>query len=205
MQLEVAWGSALAGFDTYDGCLLLALAAAITDGFTGKIPNFITYPAMILGLAWWLFAGGIAGLGVAAAAMVFAGFPFMLAFAFGGGGGGDVKVMAAAGAILSFPDILPVMGHALAVGAFIALALTVFRGRLRQMTAGVVNMIMLLPFGVRQASGLKIAERDPATGMVIDADAPINRKDAVGVRFGVALFLAMLWLSLPGLPRLPGL
>jgi prepilin peptidase CpaA len=191
--------------DIYNVCLVVAAAAAVLDGATGRIPNWITYPAILFGLGWWMIAGGVAGLSLSFAAMLVAAVPFLLAFIFGGGGGGDVKIMAAAGAILSFPAILPVMAHALAVGAVMALGALMLRGRVTDSFGRLHRMIVLLPLGLQQASGLKIADRDEISGAVTDPEAPLRRPGAVGVRFGIALFAAMVWLKFPILPKIPGI
>lgn len=190
--------------DIYDICLIVAATAAVFDGVSGKIPNWITYPSIVFGLGWWLLVGGATGISLSAAAMIVAAVPFLLAFIFGGGGGGDVKIMAAAGAMLSFPAILPVMAHALAVGAVMALVALMLKGRALIAFGLFYRTVLLLPLGLQQATGLKIAERDRLSGAVTDSAARINRQGAVGVRFGIALFLAMLWLNFPMLPKIPG-
>ncbi|MCO6188242.1 prepilin peptidase [Rhizobium sp. L1K21] len=187
------------GFDVFYICLALAVTAAIYDGVTGKIPNFITYPAILAGLSGWWVAGGVYGIGGSLAGLAFAAFPFLLAFIFGGCGGGDVKIMAAVGALLGFPGILPVLAHALAVGALMAIFMLLLHGRLRLFWERNVARLMMLRFGVWNAQELTAWNKASTSGEVG------LQEGTVTIRFGIALGVAMVWLLFPALPRIPGL
>ncbi len=76
--------------------LLLAVACALTDATTGRIPNAITLPALLAGL----LVGHPAGVLCAA--------PALHLFARGKLGGGDVKLLAALGALLGLASGLAV-------------------------------------------------------------------------------------------------
>jgi prepilin peptidase CpaA len=74
--------------------------AALCDIFSRRIPNWLTLPAIAMGLAYHLWTGSLAGLlfsigGVALALVFWAPFYVM-----GGIGAGDVKLLAAVGALL---------------------------------------------------------------------------------------------------------
>ena len=83
--------------------LVLAVLVTIAAGLDlahHKIPNWLTYTGMVVGLAFGGLAGGWPGLGMAALGLV-AGFLPMLVMYMGGGlGAGDVKLMGAVGALL---------------------------------------------------------------------------------------------------------
>jgi prepilin peptidase CpaA len=87
-------------------CIVLG-TAAVTDWRTQQIPNWLTYPAILAGLAFWSAAGyckgGAPGAwdGLVAAAIAFAvGFvPLAILFFLLGTGGGDVKLFGAYGAL----------------------------------------------------------------------------------------------------------
>ncbi len=86
-------------------CAVL-LAAAVSDVRTQKVPNKLTYPAILSGLALWPILALVTGDFTARSAFLgslFAFFaaaiPFAFFFRMGGLGGGDVKLMAAVGAI----------------------------------------------------------------------------------------------------------
>ena len=65
-----------------------ALAAAAIDHRRGFIPNALTYPCLLGGLALATAAGGAAGLGWALAGILAARSPFLVAFPAGKVGGG---------------------------------------------------------------------------------------------------------------------
>lgn len=79
--------------------MAVVIVAAATDLRSGRVYNWLVYPATVVGLLLGLAAGGWAGLKdhTLAAAI---GFGLMfLCYAIGGMGGGDVKLMAAVGAL----------------------------------------------------------------------------------------------------------
>jgi prepilin peptidase CpaA len=112
----------------YDFAALVALyigIAAVVDYRTKKIPNWLTVPTAILGLAYNSLAPG--GLGPVAALAGFAiGFGLLLLpWILGGGGMGDVKMLAALGAWLGPLLILITFGLGTvlaAVGATLVIA-----------------------------------------------------------------------------------
>lgn len=102
--------------------LLLLLAAAVNDVRSFRIPNALTVPGMLLGLligavdspnAWSGLLDSMAGLAVALVCL-------MPLHAFRVMGAGDVKLMAAAGAFLGFPDVLPAIFFVVATGGVLA-------------------------------------------------------------------------------------
>ena len=79
--------------------LTAAGVAAALDVRTRKIPNWLTFPAILLGLALNVASAGAAGLWAAVLGTA-AGIALLLApFAMGGMGAGDVKILAAVGAL----------------------------------------------------------------------------------------------------------
>ena len=91
--------------------MLGASAGAYTDIKKGIVPNFLTFPLIVIGVGlhffegfllsnWWMAASGAIGAGIAFAF----GYLFWL---FGGWGGGDVKLLTALGALLPiYPNSL---------------------------------------------------------------------------------------------------
>jgi len=86
---------------------VMLIGAAVTDWRSGRILNVWTYPAILIGLVYWIVAGFATGgltqaqaWGLAATGAMLAGLiPMAIIFAAGGLGGGDVKLMAAVGAL----------------------------------------------------------------------------------------------------------
>lgn len=111
----------------------LSLAAAWTDAKTGKIPNRLTIPALVVGLGLGVIEAGLMGLGSAllGAFMCFC-VPYALFRASRGTaiGGGDVKLFAALGALLGPSAGLEVELASLIVLAVFALLVLTWRGRL---------------------------------------------------------------------------
>ena len=108
------WGLGLAGLQAAV-FLSFLIVACFTDLETGIIPNRVTIPGTIVGLA--IMAIGPAGPVTAVLGMVAGGGTLLLLalVSRGGMGGGDIKLGALMGAFLGWPDI----GVALAV-AFLA-------------------------------------------------------------------------------------
>ena len=80
--------------------------AAVIDSRTRRLPNWLTVPAVLLGLVFHTATGGLSGLGLSLAGLATGfGILFVL-WLIGGSGGGDVKLMAALGAWVGFTPIL---------------------------------------------------------------------------------------------------
>ena len=74
-----------------------ALAAAVCDLRTRRVPNLLTGPIVLAGLAWGIWVGGWAGLADSVAGCLLLAIPYVLLFVFAGGGAGDAKLMGAIG------------------------------------------------------------------------------------------------------------
>lgn len=157
---------------SYDFAVLVALFMAICaaiDYRTQKIPNWLTVPAAILGLAYSMMAPQGIGPWLSLAGF-FVGFSLLLLpWLLGGGGMGDVKMLAALGAWLGPLAVLVAFG----LGAVLAAAgmILVLAGsmlcdglgvtRRRYVSAGVTatasaaprKVRRVLPFAVPMALG----------------------------------------------------
>lgn len=88
---------------------LLAIAmgiAVIEDIRRLKIPNWVTYPTMLLALIAHSVTGGLDGLLFSAGGLASGIGLFIIPYLMGGMGAGDAKLMGAAGAILGPKGIL---------------------------------------------------------------------------------------------------
>jgi prepilin peptidase CpaA len=136
----------LLGFDA----LAVAVAAAIVDVREHRIPNWLTYPAILLGilLRWGFF--GWPGLGSAVAGCLLAGgivFVFYLVRAMGAD---DVKLLAAIGSLLG-PHAAAVVLVATALAGGVLALVYVFARRRFGTTLRNVGSVLLFHSG----SGLK--------------------------------------------------
>lgn len=124
-------------------CLLICLAAAVTDSAANIIPNALTLPALLLGLllnCWPALAGlvgapeagflGAVGLGNALLGMVVLGFSGVLCMLLAGMGGGDMKLLAALGAALGLQGAVTAAVLGLIAAVPYALLNLLLRGRL---------------------------------------------------------------------------
>lgn len=121
-------------------------AAALCDSATRRIPNVLTYPALLIALAInLLVVPGLerffptqpmaAWFGSPTWDSAILGFVLcaglgVVSFMFRGLGGGDVKLIAASGAMLGFPAIGAVLFNALVFACIIGLANLAFKGDL---------------------------------------------------------------------------
>ncbi len=108
--------------------LVLAIWAAQADVRTRKIPNRLTFPALLLGLATHFALGGREGVIASLAGMAVAGVALLPGWLMRWMGAGDVKLMAAAGAWLAFPHAVIAVLASLVAGGVIAAVVALRRG-----------------------------------------------------------------------------
>ncbi len=154
---------------------VLVVAAAI-DGWKLKVPNWITFPLVIAGVAYNVVSFGWPGLGLS---LVGAGVGLALllpAYAVGGMGAGDVKLLAGVGAWVGPMVTLYAFCVSAIFGGIIAVAMVLagrnwrrhFRqfwaicnefvtvgdpGKLSAIAAERKSSMMLLPYGIPIALG----------------------------------------------------
>ena len=171
--LSAAWW-AYAAYWCYYVLAAMLVTAAYTDVRYHKIPNWLTYPGVLVGLAGHTIGGGLTGqgpleLGLAgSAAGLAAGFlPLLAAWLLGGIGGGDAKVMGAVGARTGWRFTLAAMLYGLVIAALMAVVVMVAKRVTRRTLRRVGRFFVLLfvPGGLT----------DPAT------------EDSPRVPFGLAL------------------
>ncbi len=127
------------------GLLTLTLAVALVTDLRGRrIPDVLTYPAMLLALglrAWLEGLGGEITLGVfsGAVGLVAAGGWFgLFAISGKGMGWGDVKLAAVVGACLGVPLVLSALIFISLVGALQAVVSLLWNGGLGETLRGVL-------------------------------------------------------------------
>jgi prepilin peptidase CpaA len=110
--------------------LLVAAIAAVIDVRQHRIPNWLTYPGIVMGivLRWSFF--GWRGLGSAVAGCVLAGGIVFLFYLVRAMGAGDVKLLAAIGSLVGPSDGVVVLAATAISGGVLALFYVMFRRRL---------------------------------------------------------------------------
>ena len=124
--------------------------AAVQDLRERRISNLLTGPAILVGLLLHLTLGGLSQLGWSLLAGLAGGCIFLLFYMAGGMGAGDVKLMTAVGCIVGISSIKDVLLSTVIVGGVFAVAMALFRGRLRETVGNVFTLI-----GHHQVNGLR--------------------------------------------------
>lgn len=155
---------------------ILALAAGWLDWRSRRIPNWLTLPAFLLGIAantiYAGSAGAIASLEGAGLGLLIL-FPFVVIRAMGAG---DWKLVGAMGAFLGPRPLLVVLVAALIVAGVMALAMVIYKRRLGETLRNIGRLLFAF------ASG---RPGDPA----ISLDNPQAAKVPFGVAFALAAIL----------------
>jgi prepilin peptidase CpaA len=118
--------------------------AAVTDLRSRRIPNSLTGPMFLAGLAWSLATAGFSGLGDSALAAVVLALPYVILFLIAGGGAADAKLMAAVGAWVGFHEGIVVLLCVCISGAIIGLGYAFIKGQARGVLANLILMILAL-------------------------------------------------------------
>jgi prepilin peptidase CpaA len=165
--------------------LLVGVVAAITDYRTGRIPNRLTFSAMLLGFAGHSLQGLASGVESLLGTAVCTAVPGMVYKVSRGQGigGGDIKLFAALGALLG-----PSCGHEVEFSSFLLVGVfALFRlAFLGQLTTTLLNALRL--FGAVLIPRLR--------------NAPSSQVRFMEMRMGPAILAAVATvLSLPHLAR----
>lgn len=108
----------------------IAIAAAIFDVKFRRIPNWLTYSGIVLGIALRSYFYGWRGLLSSLAGLAVTGGVFFVLYLLHAMGAGDIKLLAATGAFAG-PKLGAVILLATAIaGAILGLIYAVYRGRL---------------------------------------------------------------------------
>lgn len=154
--------------------VFLALWAGALDWRYRRIPNWLTVPGLLAGIAVNTVTGGWTG---AKASLLGAGLGLLLLLPFvviKALGAGDWKLIGAIGACLGSTRLIAVLIGSVFVAGVMALGLIIYKGRARQ---ALVNMAhMLRAFLTMHLPGPQVSLDNP---------------DAVKIPFGVAVALTV--------------
>jgi prepilin peptidase CpaA len=107
----------------------VACGAAVCDVRTRRIPNRLTYTAVLAGLALRLGLAGWHGLLDGLLGLLTGGGIFFLLFLVRGMGGGDVKLMGAIGSWAGFQQIVVILIATALTGGLMAVAFMLYHHR----------------------------------------------------------------------------
>jgi prepilin peptidase CpaA len=122
--------------------VIVAIAAAVIDVREGRIPNKLTYSALIIGILlqgmFWGWKGVLSGvLGCA----LFGGM-FLVFYVIHAMGAGDVKLAAALGCLTGIPASLNLMAATAFAGGILAVFFMVRAGRVMATLRNTVSIVM---------------------------------------------------------------
>jgi len=151
--------------------LAVAVAAAVIDVQQRRIPNWLTYPAIGIGVLLRAYYFGWYGLLTALGGCLLAGGIVSLFYAVRAMGAGDVKLLAALGTMVGPGHALILLMATALAGGVMALVYASYRGRLR---TTLINVGSVMKF--HASSGL---QTHPETNL--------DNPDALRLPYGLAI------------------
>jgi prepilin peptidase CpaA len=163
------------------GAELLALVAAWTDLRSRRIPNWLTVPGLLVGVALNTALGGWVGLKTS---LLGAGLglvlllPFVLLRSLGAG---DWKLAGALGAFTGPGRLVDLLLLSIFVAGVMAVALVIYKGRIRQTLRNIGHILISL-----------VTFRLPGTQVSLDNPESLKVPYGAALAFTVMLF-GVLW------------
>jgi prepilin peptidase CpaA len=153
--------------------IVAGIAASVVDIQKRRVPNVLTMGLASVGLLLAMAGLGSVTVGGALGGLALGLALLMPAHIFGATGAGDVKLLAAFGALLGPAGVFDAFLRAAILGGVMALAVAVWRGRLRETLYG---------------TALLVSTRSRAVAAVIESPASNNRFPyAPAIALGAAL------------------
>jgi prepilin peptidase CpaA len=164
--------------------LALAISGAVLDVQERRIPNWLTYPGIGLGVALRGLLWGWKGLGSAVAGCLLVGGIMFLFYAVRAMGAGDVKLMAAIGSLVGPGHAVVVLLATAICGGVLAIAYALYS---RRMVATLRNVGSVLRF--HAGAGLQAHPE-----LNLDNPATLRMPYGLAIAAGTLYaFLAMCW------------
>lgn len=165
------------------GAVLLAVIAAWTDVRTRRIPNWLTVPGLLVGLAASTVLGSWSGLRTS---LLGAGLGLLLLLPFvllRSLGAGDWKLAGALGAFAGPQRLVDLLLGSVFVAGIMAMALVIYKRRVRQTMRNIGHILISL-----------VTFRLPASRVTLDDPESLKVPYAVALAFTVVLYgLAHAW------------
>ena len=157
-----------------------------------KIPNFLTFPAIIYGIISYMLMQGFEGLWFSLLGLFVGLAIFFIPFAMGGMGGGDVKLLGAVGALQGWQFVLSAAVWAALTGGVMAIVWLIATRRLLKVLKKIFGFVLApffnaLYYYIRwdffNRAAIYFSERDP--------ESPEEAK-AASMPYGVAITAGVL-------------
>lgn len=158
------------------GALAVAVTGATWDVFTYRIPNVLTYTAMLVGIASHIVLEGWLGILKGSAGLLLGGGIFLVLYLLRTMGAGDVKLMAAVGAFAGWPKIVEIALYSAIAGGIFALIVAVLKGRLRKTLSNLLDLVRF----------------HSAVGAEVHPTLNLENPEALRFAYGVAIFAGTL-------------
>jgi prepilin peptidase CpaA len=160
--------------------IAISSVAAMTDIRSRRIPNWLTYSAMLLGVGLHTIANGAQGFFFSTGGL-FLGLALLIVFYLAGGmGAGDIKLMGAVGALLGPKGVFIAFIFTALVGGIYAIVLLLVRFRVTETVVRLSTMFSSL----RSGTGLTSISADQTRKMLV-----LN----YGVAIALGVFLSIIW------------
>jgi prepilin peptidase CpaA len=166
------------------GAVVLASIAGWTDLRSRRIPNWLTVPGLLIGVAgstalsgWGGLKSSLLGAGVGLALLL----PFVLLRSLGAG---DWKLAGALGAFAGPAALVDLLLGSVFVAGLMALALVIYKGRIRQTMRNIGHILISL-----------VTFRLPGTQVSLD------NPESLKIPYGVALALTVVLYAVYGVVR----
>lgn len=118
-----------------------SLAASVFDLKTRRIPNALTGPLLLAGLAWTAAVARWAGLVDGLCGAVLLSFPFLVLWLLRAGGAGDAKMMMALGAWLGLVNGAIALACIALAGGLVSLGYALARRQVQSTLANVAGLM----------------------------------------------------------------
>ena len=122
------------------GGLGVAGIGALSDVASRRIPNWLTYSGMLIGIAAHALQGW-RGLGDSIAGGLIAGGAFLVFFLVHAMGAGDVKLITAIGCLVGLTGSVEIVLASAIAGGIFAIVFSLWQGKLRTVLANVYDLI----------------------------------------------------------------
>jgi prepilin peptidase CpaA len=159
------------------GALAVAITAAVIDVQQQRIPNWLTYPAMLAGLLLHAYLNGWKGAVIAIGGLLSAGGIVFMFYAINAMGAGDLKLFAALGSLAGPMNALRIVLTTAVAGGILAIFYALYRGRLR---STLLNVGSVMKFHV-------------STGIQSHPELNLDNPKALRMPYGVAIAAGTLY------------